>query len=173
MVAVATAHSAAARGAIHTKLWETSEGCGELHCGPVPQRFALGGPPVKQFRLPIWVWVCVCWGLGQVSVIKVQLNSLSVSDMRAVANVRGISDMSIERLIEQVGALLPPAPGLDWALKPATHLCHGRARLPVAVCDGTGLVLPTHVCKDWAHTGSITQLKCQWSGRLSTHCVVF
>jgi hypothetical protein len=41
----------------------------------------------------------------QVSVIKVQLNSLSVTDMRAVANVRGISDMSIERLIEQVGAL--------------------------------------------------------------------
>jgi hypothetical protein len=45
--------------------------------------------------------------MGQVSVIKVQLNSLSVTDMRAVANVRGISDMSIERLIEQVGALLP------------------------------------------------------------------
>ena len=49
----------------------------------------------------------------QVSVIKVQLNSLSVTDMRAVANVRGISDMSIERLIEQVGALLPRLPQ-DW-----------------------------------------------------------
>ena len=111
--------------------------------------------------------------MGQVSVIKVQLNSLSVTDMRAVANVRGISDMSIERLIEQVGALLPPAPGLDWALKPARNLCQGRARLPMAVCDGTGLVPSTHVCKDWAHTGSITQLKGHWSGRLSTHCVVF
>ena len=34
-------------------------------------------------------------------MVKVLLNSLTASDMRAVANVKGISDMSIERLCEQ------------------------------------------------------------------------
>lgn len=36
-----------------------------------------------------------------VNVVKVQLNALKESDLHAIANVRGISDMSIERLCEQ------------------------------------------------------------------------